>query len=154
CWRAGAPARRACGHARIRHCISPAWAAATVPTQHCRSVERYTGSGACSRMSRAGVTGHIAARCFCVSGGDLPVGITLYPAIELLGGKCLALGESGAIQEHAYTGDPLEAARRWRDLGAVWLHVVDLDGTLKSAPQHLNLVRSLASETGLQLQLS
>src|SRR5258708_40154385 len=78
--------------------------------------------------------------------------MTLYAAIELLGGKCLALGE-GAAQAPAYTGDPLEAARRWR-LGAEWLHVVDLDGTLAGTPQHLDVVRALAGEANPPLQVA
>ncbi len=78
--------------------------------------------------------------------------MTLYAAIELLGGKCLAL-DKGAAQAPAYTGDPLEAARRWR-LGAEWLHVVDLDGTLAGTPQHLDVVRALAGETNPPLQVA
>ena len=79
--------------------------------------------------------------------------MTLYAAIELLGGKCLALGEGAAAQAPAYTGDPLEAARRWR-LGAEWLHVVDLDGTLAGTPQHLDVVRALAGEANPPLQVA
>ena len=79
--------------------------------------------------------------------------MTLYAAIELLGGKCLALGEGAAAQAPAYTGDPLEAARRWR-LGAEWLHVVDLDGTLAGTPQHLDVVRALVGEANPPLQVA
>jgi len=81
------------------------------------------------------------------------VSMTLYAAIELLGGKCLALVEGAAAQAPAYTGDPLEAARRWR-LGAEWLHVVDLDGTLAGTPQHLDVVRALAGEANAPLQVA
>src|SRR5262249_21634544 len=116
---------------------------------------RYTGNGVCSRMSRAdgGERSLCPAYAEPTARGELPVGLTLYPAIELLGGRCLALGENTATQAHAYTGDPLEVARRWQDLGPAWLHVVDLDGTLKGAPQQLDIVRSLASETSLLLQI-
>ncbi|MBM3449924.1 MAG: 1-(5-phosphoribosyl)-5-((5-phosphoribosylamino)methylideneamino)imidazole-4-carboxamide isomerase, partial [Armatimonadetes bacterium] len=52
----------------------------------------------------------------------------LYPAIDLLGGRVVRLRQGDYAQATTYEDDPAAAARRWVDEGAVWIHVVDLDG--------------------------
>jgi len=53
---------------------------------------------------------------------------TVYPAIDLRGGKVVRLKEGDPARMTSYSDDPAEAARRWLDAGATWLHVVNLDG--------------------------
>ena len=53
---------------------------------------------------------------------------TIYPAIDLRGGKVVRLQEGDLARMTAYSDDPSEMARRWLDAGARWLHVVNLDG--------------------------
>jgi phosphoribosylformimino-5-aminoimidazole carboxamide ribotide isomerase len=53
---------------------------------------------------------------------------TVYPAIDLRGGKVVRLQEGDPARLTAYSDDPTEAARRWLEAGARWLHVVNLDG--------------------------
>ncbi len=53
---------------------------------------------------------------------------TVYPAIDLRGGKVVRLKEGDPARMTAYSDDPAETARRWLDAGASWLHVVNLDG--------------------------
>lgn len=53
---------------------------------------------------------------------------TIYPAIDLRGGKVVRLKEGDPAHLTAYSDDPAETARRWLDAGANWLHVVNLDG--------------------------
>ena len=50
----------------------------------------------------------------------------VYPAIDVRGGRCVRLVEGDFARETAYDADPADAARRWADAGAEWLHVVDL----------------------------
>src|SRR5262249_24202008 len=81
----------------------------------------------------------------------------LYPAIDLVGGHCLRLREGDAPSteasaEDVFDGDPLTIALYWRDAGAAWLHIADLDGVLTGEPRHLELVGSIARETGLAIQ--
>jgi phosphoribosylformimino-5-aminoimidazole carboxamide ribotide isomerase len=56
------------------------------------------------------------------------VSFTIYPAIDLRGGKVVRLKEGDPRRMTAYSDDPSETARRWLDAGASWLHVVNLDG--------------------------
>lgn len=55
---------------------------------------------------------------------------TIYPAIDLRGGRVVRLKQGRAEDETVYSDDPADAARRWQDQGAQWLHVVDLDRAL------------------------
>ncbi len=52
----------------------------------------------------------------------------VIPAIDIRGGRCVRLVQGDYARETVFADDPAEAARRWRDAGAKWLHVVDLDG--------------------------
>ena len=53
---------------------------------------------------------------------------TVYPAIDLRGGKVVRLKEGDPARMTSYSDDPAETAQRWLDAGAMWLHVVNLDG--------------------------
>jgi phosphoribosylformimino-5-aminoimidazole carboxamide ribotide isomerase len=53
---------------------------------------------------------------------------TMYPAIDLHSGRVVRLKEGDPARLTAYGDDPLETALRWIREGAVWLHVVNLDG--------------------------
>ena len=53
---------------------------------------------------------------------------TVYPAIDLRAGKVVRLKEGDPGRMTSYSDDPSQAARRWLDVGARWLHVVNLDG--------------------------
>jgi len=53
---------------------------------------------------------------------------TVYPAIDLRGGKVVRLKEGDPTRMTSYSDDPAETARRWLDAGATWLHIVNLDG--------------------------
>lgn len=51
----------------------------------------------------------------------------LIPAIDLRGGHCVRLLQGDFAAETRYEVDPGALLARYRDLGADWLHVVDLD---------------------------
>ena len=53
---------------------------------------------------------------------------TIYPAIDLRGGKVVRLKEGDPARMTSYSDDPAETAKRWIDAGAAWLHIVNLDG--------------------------
>ncbi len=53
--------------------------------------------------------------------------ITLYPAIDLLGGRCVRLRRGSFDEVTVYDVDPVEVAGGFVDAGARWVHLVDLD---------------------------
>ena len=52
--------------------------------------------------------------------------ITLIPAIDIIGGRCVRLTKGDYSTEKVYADDPAEVARRMEELGFRRLHVVDM----------------------------
>ena len=52
----------------------------------------------------------------------------VIPAIDIRDGKCVRLTQGQYDQETIFADDPVDVARKWQDLGATRLHIVDLDG--------------------------
>ncbi|MGK3945879.1 HisA/HisF-related TIM barrel protein, partial [Streptomyces caeruleatus] len=61
----------------------------------------------------------------------------LFPAIDLRGGRCVRLMQGDFDREIVFDIDPAEAATKWTDAGARWLHVIDLDATKEGKPVNL-----------------
>ena len=56
---------------------------------------------------------------------DLPA-LELLPAVDVADGRAVQLVQ-GVAGSGGEFGDPVRAALRWQELGAQWLHLVDLD---------------------------
>ncbi len=78
----------------------------------------------------------------------------IFPAIDLKDGKCVRLSQGKFDSVTTYSEDPLKIARRFKEDGAQWLHVVDLDGARMGSPQAVNLqvVRHIVRQVGLPVQ--
>ncbi|OLE38261.1 MAG: hypothetical protein AUG00_05760 [Candidatus Rokubacteria bacterium 13_1_20CM_2_70_7] len=66
----------------------------------------------------------------------------VIPAVDVRGGRCVRLREGRAEAETIFAEDPVAMAKRWVDLGAERLHVIDLDGAL-GGPRQTALVRRM-----------
>lgn len=77
----------------------------------------------------------------------------LYPAIDLLGGKCVRLTRGDFKQVTVYSDDPLKTASEFVEAGVRWLHVVDLDGARSGLQANLALVQQIAKIPGIKLQM-
>lgn len=71
--------------------------------------------------------------------------LTILPAIDLKGGRCVRLIQGQADQETVYGDDPVAQALEWERQGAEWLHVVDLDGAFTGRPMHLETIGRIAA---------
>ena len=71
--------------------------------------------------------------------------LTLYPAIDIRGGRAVRLLQGDYDRETGYDADPVDAARRWVEGGAAIVHVVDLDGARAGAPANLEVVERIAA---------
>lgn len=76
----------------------------------------------------------------------------IFPAVDILGGKCVQLVQGKRESATAY-GDPLSCATRWLDEGATALHVVNLDGAFGSSSQNAGLIADLIKKTGVEIEL-
>lgn len=79
--------------------------------------------------------------------------MVLYPAIDIRGGQAVRLLQGDYERETTYDADPVDAASRWADEGAEYLHVVDLDGAKAGKPCNLDAVRRIASEVPCPIQV-
>ncbi|MDR4493734.1 MAG: 1-(5-phosphoribosyl)-5-[(5-phosphoribosylamino)methylideneamino]imidazole-4-carboxamide isomerase [Nitrospirales bacterium] len=77
----------------------------------------------------------------------------LIPAIDLKDGKCVRLRQGAMDQVTRYSDDPVAMAEQWQNLGASYLHVVDLDGAVTGCPQHLSDIEAIAKRPGLRIQV-
>ena len=81
---------------------------------------------------------------------------TIYPAIDLRGGKVVRLKEGDPARMTAYSDDPAETAKSWLTMGAKWLHVVYLDGAFgdgDAANQHaLDSILKVANDFEADVQ--
>jgi phosphoribosylformimino-5-aminoimidazole carboxamide ribotide isomerase len=76
----------------------------------------------------------------------------LLPAIDIRDGKAVRLEQGDFARETVYDQDPLDAALRWAEEGARFLHVVDLDGAREGTPQNLEHLRRITSELDVPVQ--
>ncbi len=69
----------------------------------------------------------------------------LYPAIDLRNGNCVQLIQGKTDQEIVYFENPVEPAQLWRDAGAQWVHIVDLDGAFTGDPKNWQVIEKIAA---------
>jgi phosphoribosylformimino-5-aminoimidazole carboxamide ribotide isomerase len=79
--------------------------------------------------------------------------VILYPAIDILDGQAVRLTKGDFAAKKVYDEDPVDAARKWVQEGARFLHVVDLDGARDGRPANLEHVRRIAGEAGAPVQV-
>ena len=78
--------------------------------------------------------------------------MTIYPAIDIKGGRCVRLLQGRADQETVYAENPAEVAAQFQAAGSTWVHVVDLDGAFEGEPRNLATVQAIAA-LGMKVQL-
>jgi len=77
----------------------------------------------------------------------------LIPAIDLRDGRCVRLFQGDFGAETRYDHEPHELLLRYREFGASWLHVVDLDGAKDGVPANRSVIVALASQKAVKLQV-
>lgn len=77
----------------------------------------------------------------------------LYPAIDIRGGQAVRLLQGDYERETTYDADPVDAAKRWAEEGAEFLHVVDLDAAKAGEPRNLDAVERIAAGVTCPIQV-
>ena len=75
--------------------------------------------------------------------------MTIVPAIDILGGKCVRLTKGDYSTGRVYCDDPLEMALRFQDAGLTRLHLVDLDGAGSDHIVNRDVLRGICAGTSL-----
>ena len=77
----------------------------------------------------------------------------IFPAIDLLDGKCVRLKQGAEQTAKIYHDDPAEMAARWQNLGAEFIHVVNLDGAFGRAKKNADAIRAILHAVQIPIQL-
>jgi len=77
----------------------------------------------------------------------------IIPAIDLKEGKCVRLKQGLMDQSTIFSEHPAETAKKWFELGARRLHLVDLDGAFSGKPMNLNAIKEIISEIGQKIPI-
>ena len=77
----------------------------------------------------------------------------IIPAIDLKSGLCVRLYQGDYQKETVYSNDPVSVALRWRQEGALRLHVVDLDGAAVGEPVNLDMIKAIATRVSVPVQV-
>ena len=77
----------------------------------------------------------------------------IYPAIDLFEGKVVRLVRGDYEQMTVYDNDPVAVSRTFKDAGAEAVHIVDLEGARDGKPANFEVIRDIASESGLGIQV-
>ena len=77
----------------------------------------------------------------------------LIPAIDLKDGKCVRLRQGEMSQVTRYSDDPVGMAEQWQNIGARYLHIVDLDGAVEGTPKHLPQIEAIAKKLTIPIQV-
>jgi phosphoribosylformimino-5-aminoimidazole carboxamide ribotide isomerase len=67
----------------------------------------------------------------------------LFPAIDLKDGKCVRLKKGEMDEATVYSDNPAKQARRFREMGFSWLHVVDLDGAVSGSGKNEEAIEAI-----------
>jgi phosphoribosylformimino-5-aminoimidazole carboxamide ribotide isomerase len=76
----------------------------------------------------------------------------VIPAVDIRGGRCVRLTQGDYARETVFEDDPVAAGRRWAEMGAARIHVVDLDGAKDGHPVNDALVRAIAAAAPCPVQ--
>lgn len=76
----------------------------------------------------------------------------LYPAIDIMEGKCVRLAQGKADKSTVY-GDPIEFALKWQSEGAEYLHVVDLDAAFTGEPKNRDIIKKIVCTVKIPVQV-
>ncbi len=79
--------------------------------------------------------------------------MTIFPAIDLKDGKAVRLTKGLMDTAKVYSNEPWELAKRFEEMGAKWLHIVDLNGAFAGEPKNIEQIKKIRDNTNLKIQL-
>ncbi len=77
----------------------------------------------------------------------------VIPAIDIKDGRCVRLLQGKKEEVTVYSDNPASMARRWVDLGARLLHVVDLDGAFTGEQKNFDKIREIRRSIHIPIEV-
>lgn len=77
----------------------------------------------------------------------------VFPAIDILEGKCVRLVQGDYNQEKVYDKSPIAQAKEWEEKGAEFIHVVDLNGAKSGESINKQTIIDLVNAVNVPVQV-
>ncbi len=77
----------------------------------------------------------------------------IFPAIDLYGGKAVRLYKGDYNEMTVYSERPWEIAADFEKCGAVWIHIVDLEGAKSGGTPNIDTIKKIVKSTSLKAQV-
>ncbi len=77
----------------------------------------------------------------------------ILPAIDLKDGKAVRLTKGLMESAKIYSDEPWQLAKRFEEMGAKWLHLVDLNGAFAGEPKNLEQIEKIRQKSDLKIEL-
>ena len=79
--------------------------------------------------------------------------MTLYPAIDLKDGKAVRLTKGLMESAKIYSDEPWMLVKNFEQMGAEWVHLVDLNGAFAGEPKNLEQIVKIRQNCNVKLEL-
>ena len=79
--------------------------------------------------------------------------MTLYPAIDLKDGKAVRLTKGLMESAKIYSDEPWLLVKKFEEMGAQWVHLVDLNGAFAGEPKNLEQIVKIRENCKVKLEL-
>ena len=77
----------------------------------------------------------------------------LLPAIDLMDGQVVRLVRGDYDQKTVYSDDPAATAKKFADMGAEMIHLVDLDGAKSGHPVNKDAIKAIVDAAGIPVEV-
>ncbi|NWF66456.1 MAG: 1-(5-phosphoribosyl)-5-[(5-phosphoribosylamino)methylideneamino]imidazole-4-carboxamide isomerase [Campylobacterales bacterium] len=77
----------------------------------------------------------------------------ILPAIDLKDGQAVRLTKGLMESAKIYSNEPYELAKIFEDLGAKWLHIVDLNGAFAGEPKNLTQIEKIRANCNMKIEI-
>lgn len=77
----------------------------------------------------------------------------VFPAIDILNGKCVRLIQGDYNKESVYSDSPVQMAKEWEKKGAEFIHIVDLNGAKTGESVNQSIINNIAETVSIPIQV-
>ena len=77
----------------------------------------------------------------------------IFPAVDIKDGQAVRLRKGRADDVTVFSPDPVAMAATWQDMGARFLHIVDLDGAFAGSEVNLPLITRMRKTLSIPVQV-
>lgn len=77
----------------------------------------------------------------------------IFPSIDLQNGQVVRLVQGDFNQKTVYNPDPVKVAKKYEEMGAKFLHVVDLDGSKDGSTANIESIKAIRAAIKIPIQL-